>query len=177
MNRSSINITNHAHYLTFSCYKRQQLLTSTILCQKLLSSWNEARQKGSFAIWAYVIMPEHVHLLVWPKSMEYSIPNILRLLKEPFARWVVKHWSATAPHLLQRVRVIRGKRHLHRFWQEGGGYDRNLHNWASIAKAIDYIEFNPVRRGLVRDSSDWQWSSARQADSVLVVDSPQIEAD
>ncbi len=46
-------------------------------------------------------------------------------------------------------------------WQAGGGYDRNLFNWDTIEKAIDYVEWNPVTRGFVSDPKDWVWSSAR----------------
>ena len=177
MKRSTFNLPNHAHYLTFSCYKRQQLLTSTSLCKQLLTYWNQARQKGDFAIWAYVVMPEHVHLLICPKTEDYEIGSILPLLKEPLARWVVKLWSATMPHLLRQIEVKRGKRLLHRFWQEGGGYDRNLHNWESVRKAVEYIEYNPVRRGLVGSVRDWVWSSASEGSSILVVDTPDFVAD
>ncbi len=53
-----------------------------------------------------------------------------------------------------------GPRGEHRFWQQGGGYDRNIAKpevaWASVA----YIHGNPVRRGLVAADVDWPWSSA-----------------
>ncbi|HUU45816.1 MAG TPA: transposase, partial [Acidobacteriota bacterium] len=122
MERTTYNLPNHAHYLTFSCYRRQQLLTNALLRRLLLTLWQEARSKAHFSIWAYVIMPEHVHLLVYPREEDYAMSRILRILKEPFTRWLVGHWSATAPHMLERIRVRRGTRLLHRFWQEGGGY-------------------------------------------------------
>jgi putative transposase len=48
-----------------------------------------------------------------------------------------------------------------RFWQEGSGYDRNLHSAAAIDAAMEYIHMNPVRRGLCERAVDWRWSSAR----------------
>jgi putative transposase len=100
MRRVSFNLPYLAHYLTFSCYKRQQLLIDAVLCGRLLSCWDEARRRNNFAIWAYVVMPEHVHLLIWPRSEQYQIAAILRSLKEPFAHRVAKHWSTMAPELL-----------------------------------------------------------------------------
>ncbi|MBD3297987.1 MAG: hypothetical protein GF341_04970 [candidate division Zixibacteria bacterium] len=161
MKRKSYNLPYHAHFLTFSVYRRQQLLTNDHLREELLHHWDIARHKLDFAIWSYVIMPEHVHLLIYPRNEQYAMPCILRSLKESFARWVVRHWEEHAPHLLTRISVKRGPRALHRFWQEGGGYDRNLFDWDTIERAIDYIEMNPVRRGLVTDPLDWKWSSAR----------------
>ena len=160
MRRKSYNLPHHAHFLTFSCYRRQQLLTDDALCSQLLESWDRARRRLRVAIWSYVIMPEHAHLLIYPRVDDYTMAAILRGLKESFARWVVSHWRESAPHLLQRITVARGERTPHRFWQEGGGYDRNLYDWDVLARAIDYIEMNPVRRGLVTDPYHWRWSSA-----------------
>lgn len=161
MPRASYKLPNHAHYLTFSCYRRQQLLTSDDLCSLLVKTWDEARRAGNVAIWSYVIMPEHVHLLIYPKNDPYEMSNVLRLLKEGFTRWAVAYWMDRAPHMLERISIQRGKRVLHRFWQEGGGYDRNLYDWDTIRRAIEYIEWNPVRRGLASDPNAWVWSSAR----------------
>lgn len=174
MKRTSYNLPNHAHFLTFSCYRRQQLLTSDSLRLLLLTTWDDARTKEDFSIWSYVIMPEHVHLLIYPREQSYKMSDILRFLKAPFTRRVVEHWQKESPSLLRRIKVQRGKRTVHRFWQEGGGYDRNLYNWDTIHKAIEYIEWNPVRRGLVKEPLDWQWSSARartgDSDVPFVVD-------
>ena len=161
MARKSYNLPNHAHYLTFSCYKRQKLLTSDVLRERLVEIWVKACTEGDFAVWAYVIMPEHAHLLIYPRKEQYEVSKILRLLKERFARWVVRKWKDHSPHLLEQIVVIRGQRTLHRCWQEGGGYDKNVHEFNAISRIIEYIEFNPVRRGLVKDPLEWKWSSAR----------------
>ena len=50
---------------------------------------------------------------------------------------------------------------MFRFWQAGGGFDRNLCNPKAIHSSVNYIEYNPVRAGLVNAPEEWQWSSAR----------------
>jgi hypothetical protein len=57
--------------------------------------------------------------------------------------------------------VLRGTPAERRFWQSGGGYDRNITSPRTLLAAIDYIHLNPVRKGLVEQAADWQWSSAR----------------
>ena len=52
-----------------------------------------------------------------------------------------------------------GKTH-YRFWQRGGGYDRNIVEPDTALKQVEYIHFNPVRRGLCTRPEDWLWSSA-----------------
>ncbi len=54
---------------------------------------------------------------------------------------------------------------VHRFWQRGGGFDRNLYERDAIQKAVEYIHGNPVRRGLVERAEGWEWSSAREYSS------------
>jgi hypothetical protein len=57
----------------------------------------------------------------------------------------------------------------HRFWQPGGGYDRNITSSEALRAVIDYIPANPVRRGLVARAEDWEWSSARWYAQLLPV--------
>ena len=54
-----------------------------------------------------------------------------------------------------------GPRLRHRFWQPGGGYDRNITSTEALRAVIEYTHANPVRRGLVARAEDWEWSSAR----------------
>jgi len=68
----------------------------------------------------------------------------------------------SASDFLTRLEDVQpnGKR-AHRFWQRGGGYDRNLRTVADIYEKIDYIHANPVRRRLVAEPEAWPWSSCR----------------
>jgi putative transposase len=52
-----------------------------------------------------------------------------------------------------------GQRH-YRFWQRGGGFDRNLWSDKAIFAEIDFVHANPIRRGLCATPEDWRWSSA-----------------
>ena len=69
--------------------------------------------------------------------------------------------KANAPAWLARLKVREGPRVRHRFWQPGGGYDRNITTAAGLRAMIDFIHANPVRRGLVAEPKDGEWSSAR----------------
>ena len=161
MHRTSFNDPNHAHYLTFSRYRKRQFLTTPEAQQWLAESLEFARKTRKLDIWAYVFMPEHIHLLLHPKDYDYAMASILRDIKESFSRRLVRHWRETNDPKLTQSAVKAGQRVVHRIWQPGGGFDRNLYNRDAIRRAIAYIEYNPVRRGLVVEAHDWQWSSAR----------------
>jgi putative transposase len=91
-----------------------------------------------------------------------SISDILREVKEPVTRTALRWTEDHAPAFLERMedRQPNGKC-FHRFWQRGGGYDRNLWTPEEILEKVHYIHANPVRRGLVDRAEDWPWSSWR----------------
>ena len=131
--------------------------------QWLLQSLDQARRRWDLELWAYVTMPEHVHLLLLPRRDDYHIRLILKAIKQPVAQRAVKYLKEHAPTWLDRLKVTRPSgRTEYRFWQQGGGYDRDIVSptaaWASVA----YIHNNPVRRGLVNAPTDWAWSSAKE---------------
>ena len=111
---------------------------------------------------AFVIMPEHVHLLVYPDSISTNIDQLLFAIKRPFSYRFKQYLIETNSSLLNRLTSHgpsgKGK---FRFWQQGPGYDRNLTSEKAVIQAIDYIHANPVHRGLVGRARDWKWSSAR----------------
>ncbi len=174
MKRKYFNDPNHAHYLTFSCFHRLQLLTHDTLCRELVEFIDQARTDYNFNLWAWVIMPEHVHLLIRPTAHDYSTTRITSSIKAPFARRLIAHWREHTPHKLQRLRTTIDGRPKYRFWQAGGGFDKNLYQIARIRKTIEYIEYNPVRRGFVTETTDWRWSSAQAragySSAVLAID-------
>ena len=147
--------------LTFSCYHQYVFLSRDRTREWLCEALDEARAECGFPLWAYVIMPEHVHLLVYPGDAPEKMPRFLQAVKEPVARKAIRHLKANAPEWLARITVREGARVRHRFWQPGGGYDRNITSTQALRAAIEYIHANPVRRGLVARAADWEWSSAR----------------
>jgi putative transposase len=158
--RPAINAPGHAHELTFSCFRAFKFLAAERTCEWLAESIDEARKTFDFALWAFVFMPEHVHLIIHPHQAEYDIRVILKAIKEPVGRKAVKYLVKNKSEWLPRITVRRGKRIERRFWQAGGGYDRNIIEPKTLWSMIEYIHQNPVRRGLVVHATEWKWSSA-----------------
>lgn len=155
------NDPGDAHALTFSCFHGRAFLSKERPCRWLMESLRSARERWNFDLWAYVIMPEHCHLLVFPRGEDYSISRILESIKLPVTRRAKSYLQKNDP---QALRVMRDEqpsgRVAHRFWQRGGGHDRNLREPEAIHAEIEYIHNNPVRRGLVTRAEEWPWSSA-----------------
>ena len=150
------------HELTFSCYRRKQLLTNDTWRSMLAESITRATANHGYDLVAFVFMPEHLHLLVLPHSIDCRISGLLSAIKRPFSYRIKQLLMASGSPLLRQLTVQqRPGVTSFRFWQEGPGYDRNIESDSGIRAVIDYIHLNPVRRGLRDRTIDWRWSSAR----------------
>ncbi|WP_154932047.1 REP-associated tyrosine transposase [Gimesia maris] len=154
------------HELTFSCYQNRSLLVCDLWKQMLCQSIERALRRYQFGLIAFVIMPNHVYLLVYPQQQECKIDRFLFAVKRPFTYRIKQLLQETQDRLLDDLTIRdRPGNTVFRFWQEGPGYDRNLSSLKAVEASIDYIHMNPVRKKLVDQSRDWKWSSARWYES------------
>jgi len=158
----SYNVPGDAHELTFSCFHGLPLLGKDRSRGWFVSAMRCARRDLKLSLWAYVIMPEHVHLLFCPQEAEYKIARVRTALKAPVTAKALRFLRSTTPSFLEKLKDAQPNGQVHyRFWQRGGGYDRNVVQLTTLLHMIDYIHQNPVRRGLVEKATDWVWSCAR----------------
>jgi putative transposase len=152
----------HLHELTFSCYGRRPLLTNDRWQEVLARSIDAAGKEEDIQLVAFVFMPEHVHLLVYPASPKPDLGRYLARIKQPCSKQVKQQLAGQQSRLLKTLTVQeRPGKTCFRFWQEGPGFDQNIFTTDVISASIDYIHKNPVARGLCRRAVEWKWSSAR----------------
>jgi putative transposase len=153
-----LNIPGQAHELTFSCFQKRKFLSKDSTRFFLKDAIILAREKHNFDVWSYVFMPDHVHLLIYPNNNSYSISKILQSIKQPVSRKAIAYLKENNPNGLSLLAT--GQRHNpYRFWQDGGGYDRNIEKEKTLINVVNYIHRNPVRKVLVDNPGDWKWSS------------------
>ena len=168
--RKCLDVPGDAHFLTFSTFQRLPLLTKEITCRWMAEAIDLSRSKNAFDLWAWVIMPEHVHLVVCPQP-ETKISSILATMKTSVSRRAIQWLKLNSPEFLVQIKDTQPNgKSSYRFWQRGGGYDRNLRSVRDIHEKIFYVHQNPVVRGLVSKSIDYPWSSAKSWE--CKVDSP-----
>ena len=128
------------HFITFSCYRRRQFLKTPGARLAFEYELERVRQWYGFFVTGYVVMPEHVHLLI-------SEPERAKL--------------AVAIQMLKQIssRKLRPPEAL-RFWQVRY-YDFPVWSEKKRVEKLRYIHRNPVTRGLVKRPEDWPWSSFR----------------
>ncbi len=117
----------HAHSLTFSCFCWRPFLSKDRGRLWLVEAIDRARQKHAFDLWAYVSMPEQLHLPVWPRHPRYAMSQMLTSMKQSVSMKALSNVRRSAPVFLSRIEDRQRGGQIHdRFWQRGGGYDRHL---------------------------------------------------
>jgi putative transposase len=144
-------------FITFSCNRRLPLLSNDTICQLFLESLDESRRKHGFQLFAWVIMPEHVHLLMQPR-LDADLSDALLSLKLAVSKVVIARWRQLNAPILARITDSDG---TPRYWQPGGGFDGNVRSLLEFCREVRYIHRNPVKRGLVEAPEHWRWSSVR----------------
>ncbi len=136
----------HLHFVTFGCYHRRPHLKTARAKDLFSQVLGEARQRYQFHLVGYVVMPDHVHLLISePKRGTPS--TVVQVLKQRVSR---------ALRTRATDNVKSGKPQP--FW-ETRFYDFNVWSDAKRREKLEYMHANPVTKGLVEDPRDWPWSS------------------
>ncbi len=137
------------------------LLTNNVWRGMLSESIDRAMLGQGYRLAAFVYMPEHIHLLVYPLSDANGVARLLRAIKRPYSYRIKQALIAERSRLLEKLTIRqRPGVETFRYWQEGPGYDRNLTKVKTVLTAVDYIHLNPVRRGLCSSAVGWRWCSA-----------------
>jgi putative transposase len=146
----------HLHFITFSCYRRLPLLKAVRARDIFVNELARVRDEAGFDLVGYVVMPEHVHLLMGePKRGTPS--TVLQKLKLRVSRKMRKRrkvrWVGQLPLPFEKAGEA-----LRAFWQ-ARFYDFNVYTNGKKTEKLNYMHANPVIRGLVKHPKDWPWSS------------------
>jgi putative transposase len=157
------NGLGHFHFITFSCYRRLPLLQTAHARNIFVDALSTIRERYKFLLAGYVVMPEHVHLLI--SEPPHAVPSlILKVLKQRVSRDLrqVNHVTSTGGCPTRRccewVLGSTSLSELPRFWQPRF-YDFNVHSTGKKREKLEYMHANPVNRGLVTHPKDWPWGS------------------
>jgi putative transposase len=164
----------HLHFITFSCYRRLRLLNSVRARNLFVNILGEVRDRYGFSLVGYVVMPEHVHLLI-SEPVRGTPSTVIQVLKQRVSR-----------KLRRRRRVPAAQLEFHfekddsdlpiRLWQRRF-YDFNVWSLKKKVEKLHYMHMNPLKRKLVAHPRDWPWSSfsfyARKDSGLVHIDPVQ----
>ena len=143
------------HFITVSCYQRKPWLGSATRRDLFLKILEETRTAYDFVVVGYVVMPEHVHLLI--SEPEKGNPStVMQVVKQRFARKVLQQIRKRRS---PRARLLWDDTPEH-IWQ-ARFYDFNVWTARKHVEKLRYMHRNPVKRGLALQPEQWRWSSFR----------------
>ena len=159
------------HFVTFSCYRRLPFLKTSGARNLFVRELARVRREYGFLLLGYVVMPEHVHLLMG-EPRRGTPSTVLQMLKQRVSRKMRKN-RRSPPQGQLRLNFPDPGENPRSFWQ-ARFYDFNVNTKRKIAEKLEYMHENPISRGLVAHPRDWPWSSwgfyARVGEVLLSMD-------
>jgi putative transposase len=147
---------HHLHFITCSCYRRLPFLRTARSRDRFLSILEQTRQRYHFVVVGYVVMPEHIHLLI--TEPEIGTPStVMQVLKQRTARALLARKRRSDP----RQCVLFGADLLRTHFWQARFYDFNVWTTKKRVEKLRYMHRNPVKRALVSSPEEWRWSSYR----------------
>ena len=173
-----ISIDTPFYYFTSVAHKRLPIFGTDKLKKIMVDALDEARRSAGFLILAYVIMPDHNHLIT-DSSREPS--DTLRYLNGISAKRILDHLKASATSSLEKLKTFEKKRgYKYSVWEHHA--DTFLITSESVLmQKVNYIHFNPVKAGFVEHPDEYLYSSSRiwnnrpRPDEPLKMDVEKIE--
>jgi putative transposase len=147
---------HHLHFITTSCYRRLPFLRTARSRDTFLTILEQTRERYRFVVVGYVVMPEHIHLLL--TEPEVGTPStVMQVLKQRTARALLPRRKRRNP----RQRNLFGDEPKGRAFWQARSYDFNVWTTKKRVEKLRYMHRNPVKRGLVGAPEEWRWSSYR----------------
>ncbi len=156
------DVQGHLYFITCSVVGKIQIFTDSRYNDILVENFNFYRNKKGLKIFYYVIMDHHLHMIV---SHPKDIGKIIQNLKSFTAKEIISTLkNDNRNDILNLLKMFKKSYKLdstYQFWEEGN-HPKLVHNTDMLLQKINYIHFNPVKRGFVTEPEEWYYSSARK---------------
>src|SRR5260221_14278037 len=149
----------HVHCGDVSCYRRRPFLGTTKLRARFVKMLDGGRSRHKFRVIGYVVMPEHVHLLL-SEPARGNPSKVLQVLKQKVSRALHRKTKKTVSEQLL-LEFAQSDTKDEPFWQRRF-YDFNVWNPKKVKEKLEYIDSNPVKRMLVEHPKYWRWSTGER---------------
>jgi putative transposase len=174
-----ISRDNPAYFLTSVAHKRLPIFQQDAIKQVVCNAFDEARRSAGLLILAYIIMPDHTHVIT---NSERNIADALRFLNGISAKRLIDQLKSSGHESsLAKLRIQeRENKHKHSVYEHHPNALR-ITSEDSLMQKVNYIHLNPVRAGLVEHPDDYRYSSSRHwhgkalENEPLITDQSQID--
>lgn len=161
MGRSRYKITDseQPHFITVTVLHWIPVFTRPATVDILLESLRYLMKEG-LKVYAYVILENHMHLLVQSNQLNKDIARFKSFTAKRLIRYLDENNVKTILEQLAFYKKAHKDDRAYQFWQEGV-HPEWIQNEAMMQQKVEYIHQNPVKRGYVNEAEHWRYSSAR----------------
>jgi len=152
--------SNDLHFITCSCYRRLPFLGTARPRDLFIDCLEQVRNRYQFAVCGYVVMPEHIHLLI-AEPQHGNISTVMQVSKQRVARKLLSQRRGSAANGEQQELFRVSAEISPEHFRQTRFYDFNVWTEKKRNEKLRYMHRNPVKRGLVRSPEEWRWSSFR----------------
>ena len=137
-------------FVTIVTNERQKILIENI--DILRKSFKSALEKFPFEIYAAVVLPDHMHLILKLQNVE-DYPKIIYSIKYNFSFKMPKNAA-----FLSQSKIKKGEKGIwqRRYWEH------TIRDEEDLAKHLDYVHFNPIKHGYVKVAGKYEYSSFKK---------------
>ena len=160
------------YFLTSVAKDRLRVFRTDAIKDVACKALDEARKSGKFALYAYVIMPDHLHLIT---DSARSSADTLRFINGIMSHRVIGHLKKNGYEvsLLKLRQETKRRRYQHSLWDHHPNV-RLLLSEGMLMERVHYLHQNPVRAGLVERAEDYRYSSVRCWNGKPLEDEPLL---
>ncbi|MBU0531678.1 MAG: transposase [Candidatus Uhrbacteria bacterium] len=160
---------NQIIFITTKTFNDHKLFTNGAFCLILQDELFFYSDQYNVELLAYVIMPNHLHCLIWPQGKK-TFSDYVQGIKSHSAKIILEHFNRREPSLppvhaaaraaayeMKRIKDPGHKRNLrHKIWQPGM-FPYLINRPTTLQRKLEYIMNNPVEAGLVKSPLDYPW--------------------
>lgn len=185
MSLKTINIPGHAYFVTSKVVNNLPIFVFDKFCRIILANLDFYRVKFKTKILGYVIMLDHLHLVLWPQG-KYTVSDYLRNFKEYSSKQIIETLKNNRKALAPRPELVnylsraglgacptrkemlklssQAAKNMHgrkyKVWQSRNWVE-NVYSEKFLAQKVNYIHNNPVRAKMVKEVDDYLYSSGK----------------
>jgi REP element-mobilizing transposase RayT len=162
MTRSRYRIyeTEHPYFMTCTVVAWLPIVSNPALPEIVLDSWRFLQTERDVRIFGYVLLENHLHWIASGDELSERIGQFKSFTARKIIDWLVAAGSKTLLAELQYFKLRNKIDQVYQLWQEGS-HPQQIQNPDMMRQKLEYMHYNPVRRGYVDDPVHWRYSSAR----------------
>jgi putative transposase len=140
------------YFITIVTHNRKQILINEI--DLLRESFKYSKTKYEYEIFAVVILPDHLHMLIKPRDF-LQYPDIIKTIKTHFTKNLPESYKRESQKEVSQSKLNKGEKGI---WQRRY-FEHTIRDEKDLERHLDYIHYNPVKHSFVNSASEWNFSS------------------